>query len=138
HRQAADDHEHEPRQNSALVAEPLADGAVRQAERNARCQVEADQQANVGELDAQVAAEQGRDGRNALELEGHGRPNGEQDGEYAPPTRIDHLPRPLSAREKERMLTERGAAHKRIDARLADARTENERVVVVSTPGNLR
>jgi hypothetical protein len=56
-------------------------------QRHAGSKVEADQEANVAEADAEVADEKRRNGGNALELEGHGRTHGEEKRKDAPPVR---------------------------------------------------
>ena len=67
-----------------LVAEFLADRAARQRKRNSRRKVEPDQHADIGDADAELAAEQRRDRRHALELERHGGANQKQKGQDTP------------------------------------------------------
>ena len=81
---AARQHQQQRAKHRGLVAEPLSDGAARQRQRHARREIQSDQHADIGEADAEFAGEQRRDRRHALELEGHGGANREQNGEDAP------------------------------------------------------
>ena len=84
HREAAGQHQRERGEHRPLVAEPLPDRAARQRERNARREIQADQDSDVGEADAKLRAQQRRDRGDALKLEGHGEANHEQDGKDKP------------------------------------------------------
>jgi hypothetical protein len=84
HHQSAAQHQHEGCEHGCLVAESLADRAARQRQRDARREIEPDQQADVGNADAEFRLQQGRDRGDALELERHGEPHRKQHGENAP------------------------------------------------------
>jgi len=63
---AADQHQQQGAEYRPLVAEPLPDGAARQGQRDARREIQADQDSDVGQSNAEVAAEQGCYGGDAL------------------------------------------------------------------------
>ena len=67
-----------------LVAKPLPDRAAGQRQRDARREIQADQDADVGKADAEFAFQQRRYRSDALELEAHGEADREQDGEDGP------------------------------------------------------
>ncbi len=73
-----------------FVAEPLPDGAARQGPRNARREILADQDSDVGQSNAEVAAEQGCHGGDALKLKALGEANREQDRTHEPAV-VQHL-----------------------------------------------
>jgi hypothetical protein len=58
--------------------QPWPDGAARQGQRDARREIQADQDSDVGQSNAEVAAEQGCYGGDALKLKAHGDANREQ------------------------------------------------------------
>src|SRR5713226_5701196 len=78
------------RRDRPLVAEPLSDGAARQGQRDARSEIQADQDSDVGQSNAEVAAEQRCYGGDALKLKAHGEANREQDGKHEPAV-VQHL-----------------------------------------------
>ena len=63
---------------------PFSDRAARQRQRDARREIEADQQSDIGKTGIEFGPEQRRDRRDALELKRHGEPHGEQNGQNAP------------------------------------------------------
>jgi hypothetical protein len=69
-----------------MIAAPKSpsNGAARQCQRNAGREIQSDQNADVGNTDAEFAAQQRRDGGNALKLERHGGANRKQYGKNAP------------------------------------------------------
>jgi hypothetical protein len=62
----------------------LPDRAARQGQRHAGRKVQSDQQSDIGEADAVLAGQQRRHRGDALELEGDGAANREQNGENTP------------------------------------------------------
>jgi hypothetical protein len=84
HRHAARQHQRQRAENRALVAKFLADRAAGQGEYDARRKIEPDQDADIGNADAELVAEQRCHRRHALKLERHGGANREQNGKDAP------------------------------------------------------
>ena len=74
----------EPQDLSRRYAELLTDSATGQRQRDAWREVEPDQQADIRKANAEFAAEQRRHRGDALELERHRQPHGEQNGQNAP------------------------------------------------------
>jgi hypothetical protein len=77
-------HQHQVPKHCPLVTEPLPDGTARQGQCDARRKIQADQDSDVGESNAEVAAEQRCYGGDALKLKAHGEANREQDGKNNP------------------------------------------------------
>jgi hypothetical protein len=71
-------------QHRRLVAEFLADGTARQRQRDAGGEIQADQDSDVGNADAEIMPEQRRDRGDALKLESHGEADHVQHGQNPP------------------------------------------------------
>jgi hypothetical protein len=84
HRETADQHQHQRQQHDALVAEALADSAARQRQRDARRKIEADQQPDIRDVDAEFRRQERRDRGDALELKRHHKPDQEEYDENRP------------------------------------------------------
>jgi hypothetical protein len=65
----ADQHQHQRTCHGGLVADPFPDRAPRQRQRNARREIEADQESDIGKAGIEFGAEQRRDRSDALKLE---------------------------------------------------------------------
>ena len=90
-----------------FVAEPLADGAGRQDQRDARRQILADQDSDVGQSNAEVAAEQGCYGGDASKLKAQGEANREQDDKHEPAVaqHLSPLKSPRNLRRDPRVIS---------------------------------
>ena len=84
HDEIAGEHQRQRQLHGALVAETFADGAARQCNRDARREIEPDQEADVGNVDAELRGQERRDRGDALELKRHRQPHGEENGENDP------------------------------------------------------
>jgi hypothetical protein len=76
-------HQHQVPKHCPLVTEPLPDGTARQGQCDARRKIQADQDSDVGESNAEVAAEQRCYGGVTLKLKAHGEANREHKNNLA-------------------------------------------------------